>query len=310
MRFYPLVAFIAVLALHSQGWTQTGRFDHQMPARAVGMAGTGRSFAAASNALFLNPAALGVARQYVFGAGYNFARAKDADGKSRNSNVLSLEWTDSTPNTLHMAMGLSYVYLMGPERNTSNVHMAAAYNLQTDYLGIHMGIGGHWAQDGLENDQGKLDNLWSGDAGLAINFQNQFMVGVAGYNLVQAPRKDMPMGLGAGLSYWTGSFVAAADLTAMFDTTTRSGKEADVLMTYGLGLQYMITNDVFLRGGVRYDDQQDTPAGQPSTWTAAGGVTIVALQRFAIEVGYQQNVSAPEDLMVGVALEIYNPLGR
>ncbi len=304
MKRTVLLAFITTLLLAPHAHAQLKGFDSQRPARSHGSAGLGRSFAAGGNSLFLNPAAFALSSQYVLGATYTVASQADAFGDKVFGHSLGLEWTDSTPNSLSMSLGLGYNLLIMDDKTTNNVHGALAYVYRSQTLTFALGVGGHWAEDFT------LDgNLLSADVGVGFNFVNQFMIGAVGYNLLNNQMGKLPFGIGGGLSYWTGSLVFSADLVSMLDTTTRAGKAQDVLMSYIGGIQYMLVNDIFVRAGFRYDANEETPAGDPSQKSLSAGITAVVGQRVAFEVGYQHNIDAPEDFMVGITIELYNPFG-
>jgi len=278
-----------------------------VPARSVGSAGLGRSYASAGNALVLNPAALGVAKQYVLGTTYSLARARTAAEETEFHHLLGVEWTDSTPNALNLAMGLSYALDLGAEEKRHNAHGALVYVLDTAMASINIGVGGHFAQDfgtGLTPE-----DLWSFDAGLALNFRNQFMLGLVGYNLVDSLEGELPIGVGGGASYWFGSFVFAFDLSAMVDAQTRAGNPADSLLTYILGLQYMLSPDFFVRLSGRHDAGEEDLSGNPSEWSLGAGLTFIAAERVGLELGYHQQVDRPDDFRLAFTIELYNPFG-
>ncbi len=305
MRRIILATLLALFCHHATAYAQLRGFEAMRPARSTGNAGLGRSFASGGSAAFLNPATLGLAAQYVMGASYSVLSTPTLEGEKEMGHSLGLHWTDSTPNAFNLSMGLGYNLLVGEEQTTHNVHGALAYTYRSDAMALSLGLGGHWAEDFVFTADGTKD-LWSMDAGLGINFLNQFMLGVTGYNVVNNRMEDLPTGVGGGASYWAGPFVVGFDLSAMLDTTTRSGKEKDALLSYVGGVQYMLVQDFFLRAAFRYDADEETPAGDPAAKSIAGGATYIAGQRLAVEVGYQHNLDAPEDFMVGITLELYH----
>ncbi len=309
MRITVLAGFLAALLLALPAHAQLRAYDSMRPARSHGTAGLGRSFAAGGNALFLNPAAFALASQYILGATYTVASQPDLDSEKAFSHSLGVEWTDSTPNALHLAMALGYNLLFADDETTNHFHGSLAYVYRSSYMSFALGIGGHYSENLFLGVDGP-ENLWSGDVGLGFNFLNQFMIGLVGYNILNDHMSDMPKGFGGGLSYWTGPVVFAFDISSMVDTTTRSGKEKDVLMSYIGGLQYMLAGDIFVRAGFRFDAEEETLAGASSEKSLAGGITAIVGQKVGFEIGYQHNIDAPEDFMVGLTIEMYTPFGQ
>lgn len=308
MRIIVLAGFIAALLCALPAHAQLRAYDSMRPARSHGSAGLGRSFAAGGNALFLNPAAFALASQYILGSTYTVASQPDLEGDKAFSHSLGVEWTDSTPNALHLAMALGYNLLFVDDDSTNHFHGSLAYVYRSSYMSFALGVGGHHSEKLFAGVDGAED-LLSGDVGVGFNFLNQFMIGLAGYNLLNNHMGDLPRGFGGGLSYWAGPVVFAFDISSMVDTTTASGKPKDVLMSYIGGLQYMLANDIFVRTGFRYDAGEETLAGEPAAKSLAGGLTAVVGQKIGFEIGYQHNIDAPEDFMVGVTIEMYSPFG-
>lgn len=305
MKRLALATGIALLLIATHAHAQLRAYDSMRPARSHGSAGLGRSFAGAGNSLFLNPAAFALASQYVLGATYTVASQADSFGDKVFGHSLGVEWTDSTPNALHMALGLGYNLLVMDDKTSNHVHGALAYVYRSQMMTFALGVGGHWSEDFMPDG-----SLWSGDVGIGFNFLNQFMIGAVGYNVLNNHMDELPVGVGGGLSYWAGPLVFSADIVSMLDTTTRSGKAKDVLMSYIGGVQYMLVQDIFVRAGFRYDADEDTAAGDAAEKSLAAGITAVVGQRVAFEVGYQHNIDAPEDFMVGLTIEMYSPFGR
>jgi hypothetical protein len=309
MRHYLSMAVVLLSFMASDAYAQLREFQSLTPARSTGINGLGRSFAAGGNALFLNPAAIAIAPQYVLGTTYSVAKSPDSAGKDRFSHLLGAEWTDSTPNVLNMAMGMGYNLEISPGKKRNSVHAALAYVFRKPTFTLGIGLGGHWAEDFMPGG-GKKANLLSADAGLSFSFRNQLMIGFTGYNLVNNHFDDTPKGFGGGISYWGGAFVIGFDVSSMFDTETRDEIEKDALVSYIAGVQYMVLTDLYLRAGFRYDDGERTANHKKSAMSLSAGTTIIIAQRLGLEVGYKQNIDAPEDLMVGFTIEVYSPFGN
>jgi hypothetical protein len=224
MKWATIVGAVLATLWAQPALAQFDQFELMLPARSVGMAGLGRSFAAGPNALYLNPAALAATKQYVIGLAHNLGGVK-YDGANDFQNVSSIEWTDSTPNNMHLAMGAAYNYNWNEKVHSA--HLAIAGAIATQKVDILLGVGGHYANRAYipQLKRSFNDKFWAMDVGLSLNVGNKLMVGVAGYNLLSTLRaKDgegVPMGVGGGLSYWTGNWMFGFDVTASFDALTR-----------------------------------------------------------------------------------------
>ena len=300
-----VVFMLALVVFEAEVLAQAEPYYPMMPARSLGNAGGGRSFAAGGNALFLNPASLAVTRQYILGGGYTLARSGTDASYAHGLNV---EWTDSTPNAMQLGMGLAYSYMMQGDKKTQNVHGAMTYTLPFQVVGVHLGVGMHWLQDHVA-DLADEDDLYSADVGIAFNFQNQLTLGVVGHNLINSPDNGAPMGVGAGLSYWAGPVVLSGDVLARLDADDGTGTTQETLMSYVGGLQYMISQGLFARGAFRFDDGYKTATGEDAPMSVGGGLTYVAGNRVGVELGYRQGIDNPDDMMIGLNLELYNPFG-
>lgn len=291
--FGALVTCALVVCMAAPAVGQSHDRSRQYPARSLGLAGLGRSFASGPNALFINPASLGATSQYLLGGGYTYT------GEEPGSHTLSLAWTDSTPNPFHLAMGIVYDYLSFEEGSSQNVHGALAYALSLPSLTISMGLGAHYL-----GSIGDVGETTTGDAGLTLSFAQTLFLGVAGYNLVST--EDGPgRGVGGGLSFWGGPFMIGLDVSADFDVPTLatdgSASTEDVVTWYG-GVQLQMIPEACFRAGVQYD-------GTHQVTRAAGGLQFVLAQAFGLEFGYMQNVEDGDDMRLGVNLDLYNPFG-
>lgn len=309
MRVGELSLILLLLGLPAHAGAQADRLHPMMPARSVGMGFAGRSFAAGGNALYLNPAALSLTKQYVVGFGYGMAQQPDKKGGSDFKHALNVEWTDSLPNKFHMAVGVGFNQVFSEHDDTTNVHGAVTYALEGETMGLHLGVGGHWTKDfaGTKGDE----NLFTGDIGMALSVKNQIMVGVAGYNLMRSHRDPAaPRGVGAGVSFWADALMLGFDITSKFETKTRAGDPKDALVSYIGMIQYMLAQWSFIRGAFRFDGQEVTPTGHPAEKSFAVGLALLAADFVGVEFGFAQNIDAWSDRTLGVTIEFYNPFGK
>jgi len=311
MRWSRLIIITAVCLVSLDAYAQLPQFDTMLPARSLGIVGGGRAYAAGGNSLYLNPATLAATKQYIIGVSHTLGvmqlPSDSGEWENEYANTSSVIWTDSTDNSMGLSMGLAYNFIWG--ENSSNLHASMAYAVHAETFDILLGIGGHYMEGAVDGET----SLWSADAGLALNVKNSFQIGVAGYNLLSTGRADdgFPFGVGGGLAYWTGSWMLGFDVTAAFDTTTKyrhpqkPNHRADIVSYMG-AIQYQAQEFVFLRGGLRYERGQETVDGRANPLVYGLGASVV-FGKYAIELGFQQNVKDTYDVMVGLTIELYNP---
>lgn len=293
MSFRPrlLLVLLATLVTASPALGQLRRLEAMAPARTIGMAGMGRSFAAGANALYLNPAALKVVPQYVLGSGYGYS---NEDPSTHN---LMVAWTDSSPNLYNLGFGVAYNYVFDDDNDSHNVHMTLAYTLPLQVMTIHLGATAHR----MWNAYSSGEDMWTGDAGMVLDFSKQLLLGIVGYSLITENRELSPRGVGGGISYWKDRFMIGAEISAQSNELDSNNKEVTAVRYMG-GMQLMVAAPVSLRGGVCYD------ANLKETRVAAG-FTFVAQPIMGIELGYQQGITNTSDVLFSVMLELYNPFG-
>lgn len=325
MRVLWMALLWGILLAPAPATAQMEPLTRQYPAKTIGMAGVGRSFAGAGSALYLNPAGLGVVRQYILGAGYSYVATDEAD------HLLSVEWTDSTPNAYNLALGLTFNYVPYADEAAQSYHLGGAYSIRTASANIHIGIAAHGmynmhagahtkmeadAPTPPEGEKPELDasdiDFWSGDAGIILDIGNKLLLGAVGYNLLRQGNEQLPRGVGGGISFWAGAFALALDVSATFHQEMDPCYNAQVV--WSAGAQLKATDRFFLRVGAQYDtmpDRQDVfgPGVHDKIWRIAGGMTVVPADNFGIDFGYQQSATDTDDLLVTVMFEIYNPFG-
>lgn len=292
MRFLSLLIGVAVMAAPGGASAQLAFQEANLPATSLGMAGTGRSYGGGSSALYLNPATLAVARQYVLGGGYNFIKLGDAE-----NHAFKIEWIDSMPNGFNLSMGVAYDFAPHDTNDSHGLNLALAYTISAGNVGVVVGAGGHR----IYNAGGSNSDVWSADLGAVITLSGSLMIGIAGYNLVgDSGDLDYPRGVGGGISYWTGPLMIAFDASG--ELQPEGGVDEATNWSYMGGLQYQVAGTIFARAGIDYN-------ATSSITRVAGGLSIISGRQFGIHVGYQQNVEDGSDLTVGIAFHIYNPFG-
>ncbi len=292
-KILGLMVALTCLAIALPATAQIPGFRRMLPARTIGMAGMGRSFAAGASALYLNPAGLAVVPQYTIGTGYSYLNADPT------AHSLNLSWTDSSPNMYHLGMGIAYNYMFDEKDwDSHNVHFGLTFTLPTNVMNIHFGAAGHRLWNAFQTSE----DVWNGDLGIILDFSRKLMIGVAGYSLVRNQRNLSPRGVGGGISYWHERFMIGAEMNAQIDAMDENGQE-ETRLEYQGGLQFMVIPQFYLRGGVGYESTQGRT-------NVGAGVTIIAQEMIGIELGYQQNVTDTSDIIFSAMLEFYNPFGQ
>lgn len=283
---------MAAAATAGSAYGQMPDLEAMAPARTLGMAGMGRSFASGANALYLNPAALRVVPQYVISGTYGFSNAAPA------TNTLGVGWTDSSPNLYNLGFGLGYNYQFHDDADSHNAHFALAYSVVLSAMTIHLGVGAHR----LWNVRGTDTNDWTGDMGMVLDFSRQFLLGVSGYNLVTSNTRTSPRGVGGGLSYWRDRFMIGAEVSMQAGLSEGPSEDTETQVRYMGGLQFMVAQPFSLRAGVNHNAATDRTA-------VAAGFTFLAQSILGFEAGYQQNVGDQSDFLLAFTIELYNPFG-
>lgn len=288
---------------------QTPELALREPARIRSMAGTGRSFAAGSGSMYLNPATLGASVQYLVEGNYVY-------GVKDDLNVIGVNWADSYINR-QFAAGVGYNYFTGGEivGAAHAIDGAASFPVFGGETSLHVGFAGHYfVQKTDVKGLGDRDVL-TGDVGLLLNLGQSIKVGAVGYNLLSTLDSEHRPALGAGLSFWTDVLGISADLLAdfgalrsedytKFQQSISTGKPLSMRDMMDVGMKYMGTiivmpsNGFMFRSGVSYD-------AMDSLAQLGCGMGFIVPQGVGFELAYSVELGSYEDSFLGLAVQFY-----
>ena len=309
--FTTAIAALLVAALANDAFAQPREIRWQNPTRTRGLAGAGRSFATASNALFLNPAGLALATQYVIEGTY-------AVGFDPLTHSVGTNWTDSYMNPW-AAAGLGYSYLEGPDngdlsKGAHALNAGLAVPLSKGKTRLIVGTNIHWFRElkGMPDDGGDRD-LFTGDFGMILSFNDMFRLGVVGYNLLSLVDSKYKPALGVGASFWWKRLVFAFDVVSDWDQFDESKAAAlpeteaglsgtDAVsgfgMTYAGGVILAASRLVMFRVGASHDQLNVRTE-------VAAGLSFMLPKGFGLEIAYQANVRDWYDSYLSFGLQLY-----
>lgn len=309
MRTILVISLAALLlGLVPELHAQPREIQWQYPTRTRGLAGAGRSFATSSNALFLNPAGLALASQYVIEGVYNV-------GFDPETHHVGANWTDSYMNPW-VAAGLGYSYLEGPNKRRLGkgahaLNAGIAVPVLKGDTRLIFGTVFHWFRE-LKNP-GKYNkrDLLTADLGMILSIKDMFRFGVVGYNLLSLMGSKYKPGLGVGASFWWKRLVFAFDVVADWDhfdekmaensgSYPRSGTAgtSNLGMTYAGGIIVAASKMFMIRAGASHD--------QLNVRTEVSlGLSFMFPKGFGLETSYHADVKNWEDSFLSVGLQLY-----
>ncbi len=305
MRTILTISLTALLVISSlEAMAQPREMQWQFPTRTRGIGGAGRSFATASNALFLNPAGLALATQYAIEGVYSV-------GIDPLTHSVGTNWTDSYMNPW-VAAGLGYSYLEGPDdgnlaKGAHALNGGLAVPVVKGPIKLILGTNIHWFRELEGMPKGGDRDLLTMDLGAILSIKDMFRLGVVGYNLLSLVDSKYKPSLGMGASVWWKRLVFAFDVVADWDHFNEdkaglglSGTKAvsDFGMTYAGGIIVAASNMFMIRAGASHD--------QLNVRTEASlGVSLMFPKGFGIEMAYHANVRDFEDSFVSFGLQLY-----
>ena len=290
------VAFDAVAQPREVQW--------QFPTRTRGLGGAGRSFATASNALFLNPAGLALATQYTIEGVYSV-------GFDPVTHSVGTNWTDSYMNPW-LAAGLGYSYLEGPKDSTLSKGAHAlnggfAVPIIKGETRLILGANVHWFRELAGKRNGKKRDLFTSDLGMILSIKDMFRLGVVGYNVLSLVDSKYKPSLGVGASFWWRRLVFAFDVVADWDHFDQdkaglglsgTDKVSAFGMTYAGGIIVAASKMFMIRAGASHD--------QLNVRTEVSmGLSFMFPKGFGLEAAYHANVRDFEDSFLSIGLQLY-----
>jgi|GEM_PF-713679 len=274
-------------------------FPDALGARATGMGDAGVADARATDALRLNPAAMGLASLYTVAADYQFM-SKQA-GQSLNVGV-----ADSTSDT-KLGGGLFYGYRSAspaglPSLGAHQAGLSLSYPLSERFLlGAtvkYVHVSGGFEPDG-QNTHGGV----TADAGLVLRVAPGVSLGAAGYNLHDLSTVMAPLSLGYGIAFSPGANLSVV-LDVLHDFTT-SDPTRGVRTNVGGGAELLLKNIVAVRLGGGHDGG----ARGPAAGYVSGGLAALS-ELGALDASIRQDLSGDTKIttvVVGLRLFVQAP---
>ena len=224
-------------------------------ARSYAMGGAYRAIGLGAEAVFGNPAALGLWRTYRIEATGSYDTAvKDGVG--------SIAVTDSASSPL--AAGFAYNYLsLRPQTGRRNGHHTVLGLSLPLSQNVFLGASTRYLV--LSGAPQSL-NAAAVDAGLLVRLGQAFVTGVSAHNIVGTDTPLLAPYYSAHMGYVAGLFTVATDVRADF-----SG-EGPTRWSYGAGLEYILGQAIPVRAGYAYDTlSRDSQLGVGAGFMTEGG---------------------------------------
>lgn len=280
-----LAALLAPLGAHAQSYEG---------ARLLGFAEAQRALATGNDAIYVNPAGLAMAKVYSIEVGY----LDDLMGSDRRFNA-SIVDGQAGP----VAAGLAYTYtkrapdaaegtderLEGHRTELSLATLVA----DTAAIGVTARYVTFDRRDGEQDLPDEDFKSFQIDAGIQWRIWEGLSIGLAGYNLTNSKREELPIAWGAGIGYQAEWFSIEGDVRY----NAQRGKPR-----YSLAAGFIVADLFPLRFGATYDYATQG-------WSISAGVGFV-IERFGIDIGYRQRL-AGDDLLeygderiLGVAMRV------
>ncbi len=275
---------------------------HPLSARGIAMGGAERAIADGVDAVYLNPAGMGMNRRYTVDAGYSWTQ-------SANSHRPNVAIVDSATTVLSAGVGYSFdARLNSGDFHIHRVNSAVAYT-----FGSIFGIGATFKY--LDATRTKYDEIYdpatnaprtsifpypaqrvrafTGDLAAMLTPIQYLSIAVIGYNLIPNPvwAELTPIALGMGAALHIAGL--HVDVDAVIDFTTRRRAEARM----HFGAEYSIVGMIPLRAGFIYDR-----ISSDMFWSLGAGFRHPS---FGIDVGYRQAVGRPENRTLSIGVQYY-----
>jgi hypothetical protein len=283
IRFALAAGLIAAAAVAWPAQAQQppvgGLFDLQGPrAMATGAATAGTS---GTEAIFVNPGAMGVRTGYV-AEGLGVLERRGASTSSRYLGVAVVDGV-SAP------VAVSVAYLASTEGDQQG-HLAVLGFGGPFSERMHLGVQGRFLKLGGADPV----RVVTADAGLSWDVTSLVTLGVAGFNLIPTGHPTvLPQSMGAGLAVGTDTF-----LRGMVDWRGVFLPGRQLANRYAAGVASLLGGTLALRAGWTRDELLAT-----SWWSAGAG--LISGDGFSIDFGYKQSIDATSAREMALSLRYY-----
>lgn len=285
------------------GWAQDGRLpgtEKLGDARVLAMGGALRASNSNTAAVYLNPAAMSMAKVYHLNLKYQYT------GLDKLHNV-GIALVDSVTSQT-FAGGVSLDYLRSAKDNTdfqswdgrvaasatvreifffglSARYVHAAHDVKDDSFGPN----GEPALPRNDTVQAKGITM---DLGMALRAGDVISLGVVGYNLSRTGTLYAPLQLGTGISALVkNKWLIETDLVTDFTSYN------SVALDFQAGTEVIIKGQFSLRGGYGHEFHFGV-----NSYSAGIGYTA---KRFAIDFGYKQDIEFLERIRIALGIRIF-----
>lgn len=255
--------------------------DDVTSTRAMGMGEALRAAGSGAAAMYLNPAGMPTAEQYVAEAAYQ-SRPTDS------THIATVSVVDSITSPL--AAGLYYTFA------TSEPEIAGqSVKTKTHEVGLGLALPiGKVLSLGVTpfkfNRQNGADSF-SLDAGVVLRPIPGLSLGASGINLINDPpllRKQL--GLGAGYAF-------GEIFLLEFDTRLDLDRREEVSPRYGVGGELFLATAIALRAGAIHEAKED------ATYVTAGVGYITGAA--GVEAAMRQQVDAGDETLLSFSLKLF-----
>jgi len=272
--------------------------------RAIAVAGAQQAFGGSTTALFANPANLALYRVYHLegiGAISPEARGRSFGGSIADSSTsafaggfsgtwsqfdsdgIKRQWTD-------LRLSLAYPFGDRLSVGVTGRYLRTTQNVRSGPLGASL------VSDGTVDQP--LVNLFTFDAGAAVQLTEHIRAGLSGRNLTAPGTALTPVAVAGGIGWSSRSFTLEAD--SLVDFTTYQSARPRVMV----GAEAFAAEQFPIRAGYRYDDGTRSHA-------VSAGLGYVD-KSFSVDVGARRDVVAAHPatvVSVGVRIFIDSGLG-
>lgn len=263
---YPILAVFLLAASPARAYDPPTTGD-LFGTRSLSMGNAFRSVASSNEALFLNPAGMGMGRRYEIDGTYGF---------SPGSRLRLLHASIVDSKTSGVGVGIGYTHLQGNgevlDSSGSLVHLGFGIPLASR---VAMGFTFKYLGFSAPEDTNSI----TADVGLLVRPVQALSIGLVTYNVIDVASGLAPFRAGGGISLGTDTFLRlAADVVFAMEEDDPLGT------TYHAGGEILLDDSIPIRLGF------ERRAGENRNFVT-GGIGLVS-EVAGIEAAYAQGVGA------------------
>ncbi|MBN2343628.1 MAG: hypothetical protein JXX29_19355 [Deltaproteobacteria bacterium] len=294
---------MAIWLLSMSASAQDGRLpgtERLGDARMLAMAGALRASSSNTSAVYLNPAAMSMAKVYHINLKYQYTGLDAlhnggvvlmdsvtsqtfAGGVSFDYVRSAKEYTDfeSIDGKLAVSATIRDIFFFG----TTVRYLRTAYDVESSSLGPNY-------TPALPRNDTVQAKGFTFDAGMALKAGDIISIGVVGYNLSNTGSVYAPLQLGGGVSaliknMWLIEVDAVTDFTSYDETS----------LELQLGTEFILKQQFSFRGGFGHDFHFDV-----NSYGLGFGFTG---KRLAVDLGFKQDIEFPKRVRIALGFRIF-----